>query len=168
MPSLLAPLLWLHLGAAAALLVLALLRLARPEAPRAARAGDSAAALLAASVLPLAGAGGWWADMSVSQMVPLVATLALALAAFGAHRAPGRLAALALAAFFATLGLVSLRHGGPLPAVLSGKAALLGLMLALLPMPGAVRLRMALLIALLVAAAALALLGAIPPALSAT
>jgi hypothetical protein len=164
MPSLLAPLLWLHLGAAAALLVLALLRLARPEAPRAARACDSAAALLAASVLPLAGAGGWWADMSVSKMVPLITALALALAAFGAHRAQGRLAALALAAFFVTLGLVSLRHGGPLPGVLSGKAVLLGLMLALLPLPGAVRLRMLLLIVLLAAVTGLALLGTIPAA----
>lgn len=160
MPPLLEPLLWLHILASGAVFGLAVARLARPADGRGARALDMAVALLAAAALPLASEGGWWIDMPAQSMVPAIAVLAFALAAFGTHRRMGRLAALALAAFFLTLGMASLRNGGPVAGFLAAKAILFGLMLLCLPpalrgAAGAVRWRTALLVVLLATATGL-------------
>jgi hypothetical protein len=157
MPPALAPLPWLHVGAATAAAGFALACLLRPTKGSLHRGLDVAVALVAALALPLASAGGWWVDMPTDKMVPIVIALSGALALFGARNSLGRMPTLALAAFFLTLGMASLRNGGPLMGFLAVKSMLLGLMLALLPLKGAVRPRMAL---LLVALAAAAVLGA--------
>jgi hypothetical protein len=162
MPSLLAPLLWLHIGATLAAAGLATACLVKPQSARPARGLEGAIALLAAAALPLAAEGVWWIDMPSRWMVPGVALLALALAAAGAQRAVGRLAALTLAAFFVVLGAASLRNGGPFVGFMAGKAILFGLLMALLPLAGAPRLRMTLLLALLCAGASLGLHRDIP------
>jgi hypothetical protein len=112
-----------------------------------------AAALLAGLALPLASAGGWWVDMPAAQVVPHLAVAAALLALAGAHRSPGRLAALALAGFFLALGAVAFRNATPLPPWVAAKALLLGVALALLCVPG--RWAAGLTLALLLAAAVL-------------
>jgi hypothetical protein len=153
---------WLHLGGTAALILFAGARLAQPERDSAGRGVAIAAALLAGAALPLASAKGWWLDMPDRIMVPLVGGLALLLGLAGVRRHTGRLAALALAAFFLTLGLASVRNGGPLAGFMAGKAMLFGLVLALLPWEAAVRPRMALLLLAVLATAALGVHRDIP------
>lgn len=162
MPTDTALLALLHVGLTLVLAGLAIARLVRPGSPGAARGLEGAAALLAAAALPLAAAGGWWIDMPSSRMVPLVGALALGMGAFGTGRLVGRLAALALAAFFVTLGLASLRNGGPLEGFIAAKTILLGLVPALLCWRGAIRLRMIGLLLLLAGGAVLGVLRDIP------
>jgi hypothetical protein len=161
-PTYIALLAWLHVGLTLALTGLAVARMVRPGSPGAARGLEVATALLTAAALPLASAGGWWIDMPSSKMVPLVAALALGVGIFGTTRLFGRLAALALAAFFLTLGLASLRNGGPFTGFLGVKAILLGLLLALLVLRPALRLRMLAIALLLAGGAVLGLLGDVP------
>lgn len=162
MPTLAALLAALHVGLTLALTGLALGRLMWPGNSAAARGLEAALALLAATALPLAAAGGWWIDMPFRKMVPMVGALALGMGALGTERLVGRLAALALAAFFAVLGLASLRNGGPLPGFLAVKAVLFGLLPALLCWQGGVRPRMVGLLLLLAGGAAIGLLEDIP------
>lgn len=162
MSSALAPLLWLHIGATILAAGCALSGLLRPAHGSARRGLEVAVALLAAAALPLASAGGWWIDMPDRWMVPILLGLSSALALFGARAPLGRLPALVLAAFFLTLGAASLRNGGPLMGFLALKTILLGLVLALLPLEKAVRLRMLLLLAALAVAAILGVHRDIP------
>ena len=162
MSSALVPLLWLHIGATVVAAALAVAALIRPAQLRTIRTLDAAVAVLAAAALPLASAGGWWIDMPTDKMVPILIALAGVLAQFGAHKPFGRLPALALAALFLTLGVASLRNGGPLMGFLAAKSMLLGLMLALLPLEGAVRPRMVLLLGALIAAVVLGVHRDIP------
>jgi hypothetical protein len=127
----------------------ALALLARPQGRVAPRLQDAAAALLAAGACPLLGQGGWWTDMPDGKLVPAIAVLGLGLVVFGTGRLPGRLAALVIAAFFVTLGLVSARNGGPLHGFVAAKAMLAGAAFLLLPWQGGVRLRAALVLVLL-------------------
>jgi hypothetical protein len=127
----------------------ALALLARPRSTVAPRLQDAAAALLAAGTCPLLGQAGWWTDMPDGRLVPAVAALGFGLAVFGTGRLPGRLAALVLAAFFLTLGLVSARNGGPLHGFVAAKAMLAGAAFLLLPWRAAVRLRAAFVLVLL-------------------
>lgn len=162
MPTHTALLAALHVGLTLALTGLALGRLVWPGNRAAARGLEAALALLAAAALPLAAAGGWWIDMPSKRMVPMIGALALGMGALGTERLVGRLAALALAAFFAVLGLASLRNGGPLPGFLAVKAVLFGLLPALLCWQRGVRPRMVVLLLLLAGGAALGLLEDIP------
>lgn len=145
---------WLHAGAAIAWMAAALALLARPQGRAAPRLQDAAAALLAAGTCPLLGDGGWWAHMPDSKLVPAVAVLGFGLALFGTGKLPGRLSALVLGAFFATLGLVSAHNGGPLHGFVAAKAVLAGAAFLLLAPGGAVRVRAALVLVLLAVASA--------------
>jgi hypothetical protein len=155
MSSVLAPLLWLHIGAAVAIAGIAVACLVRPAQSGPRRGLDMAMALLAAATLPLASAGGWWVNMPADKMVPIVMGLALALALFGARSPVGRHATVMLAAFFLTLGVTSLRNGGPLLGFLALKTMLLGLGLGLLLLATGVRPRMTLLLSALAVASVL-------------
>lgn len=152
----------LHASAALVLLGAAASRLARPASVGAARIADVAAAVLAGAVMPLTDAHGWWIDMPVRWMLPLLVLLAAALAVFGSRGTIGRPACLGMASFFMVLGLASFRNGGPLAPFLAGKSILFGFGLALLPWHGGVQLRMALLVLLLAGGAVLGLLEDIP------
>ena len=151
-----------HLGMAVLLLGGAVARVARPAAPRLQRLMDLSAAVLAVTALPLSGDAGWWIDMPGRKMVPAIALLGLGLAVGGSRRLPGRLATLALAGFFAVLGIASLRNGTPLTGFMAAKSIVFGLALALLPWEGAVRARLLLLILLLLLGSALGLHKDIP------
>lgn len=159
------PIAWgvgLHLAAALlwAGCAVAQLVAAKAELPR--RLEAIAVAAFAASALPLAGRGGWWIDMPAGKMVPAIAGLSLLLALAGTRHLAGRWAALALAGFYLTLGIASLRNGGPLAGFLAAKALVAGAAMAVaLPNRG-VRALAAIRILLLGTGAALGAHGAIP------
>lgn len=162
MPPLLPLLQSLHLGMAVLLFVGAAARLATPESARLQRLIDLAIALVAATAMPLTGEAGWWIDMPWRKMVPALAILSLGMAVFGSRGLPGRTATLALAGFFGFLGIASLRNGTPLAGFMAAKSILFGIALALLPWERAVHARMAMLILLLLAGAALGVHKDIP------
>jgi hypothetical protein len=159
------PIAWvlgLHLAAALLWAGCAIAHLVHPEAQMPRRWEAIAVAAFAAFAMPLAGKGGWWIDMPAGKMVPAVAGLSLALALAGTRGLAGRLAALALAGFYLTLGIASLRNGGPLAGFLAAKALVAGAAIGLLVPQRAVRARAALIILLLGAGAALGVHGDIP------
>jgi hypothetical protein len=151
-----------HTGATLGWAGAAVWLLARPRAIAPRRLQELCAALLAGGALPLAGWGGWWVDMTGAKMLVPVGALAVTLAVAGCRALAGRLATLALAGFFVTMGIVTLHHGGPLPPFAAAKAMLLGGALLLLPWSGAVRLRSLAVLPLLAAAACLGAMGEIP------
>jgi len=162
MPPAVTALIWLHVGAALVWACCALVLILVPDRAAVARVGDACAALFAAAAMPFTGQGGWWVDMPADYMVPAVAGLALLLGTLGSQRLLGRLAALALAGFFLTLGLASVRNGGPLAIPVAAKAMLFGLSLALLPWRAAARARALLLLILLMAGAMIGIHREIP------
>jgi hypothetical protein len=153
---------FLHLGMAVLLLVGATGLIARPATDKLPSLIDLAAALLAATAMPLTGEAGWWIDMPGRKMVPAIAILAVGLGLFGSRHLVGRLAALALAGFFSFLGFASLHNGTPLAGFMAVKSILFGVVFLLLSWEGAVRIRMALLILLLLAGTVLGVHRDIP------
>ncbi len=159
------PIAWvlgLHLAAALLWVGCAAAQLVDARAQRPRRWEAIGVAALAASALPLAGRGGWWIDMPAGKMVPVLAGLSLLLALAGTQRLAGRWAALALAGFYLTLGIASLRNGGPLAAFLAAKALAAGAAIGLAVPASAVRARAAAIILLLGAGAVLGVHGDFP------
>lgn len=122
----------LHIAAALALLAAVVVRMLRPAAISPRVIHLAAIAFTAATVLGMQ-VGGWWPEMGrIVRHIFATSIAGWLIVTLLGLRVLGTAAAWFHAGAFLAIGLATLRHGTPLPALLACKSVALGLALALL------------------------------------